>query len=229
MLQGLTHGVMINGIDLFKQEAKYINDHFPSLAYAEEENGHPFIYGEIQLTDAANELFDSYLIKIVPTDNYPLSFPQVFEKGGRMPINVDWHVFPDGHCCLMSIPQETLTCKKGITLVWFIEQEVIPYFYHQKHRELYGYFLKERSHGSKGHIEFFQEKFNTTDLSFIVKMLLFMSKKKEPKNSDKCFCGSISKYKKCHRSLFREFQLFKANELMAYARFVQEFKIKHCL
>lgn len=216
---------MINGIDLFKKEAKYINDHFPTLAYAEEGNGHPFIYGEILLADTENKLLDSYLIKIVPTDNYPLSFPKVFEKGGRIPINVDWHVFPDGYCCLMSIPQETLTCKKGITLVWFIEQEVIPYFYNQKHRELFGYFLKERSHGNKGHIEFFQEKFNTTDLDFIVKMLHFIAKKKEQKNTVKCFCGGTSKYKKCHRKLYREFQLFDTDEILLYIKLIQKYII----
>ena len=216
---------MVKGIDLFKKEARRINDHFPTLNYSEEENGQPFIHGKILLRDAANELLDSYLIKIVPADNYPLSFPKVFEVGGRIPVNVDWHVFPDGHCCLMSIPQETLTCKKGITLVRFINEEVIPYFYNQKHRELYGYFLKERSHGNKGHIEFFQEKFNTSDLSFIVKMLLFIAKNKEPKNTDKCFCGRSSKYKKCHRTLFREFQLFGTDEIHLYIKFIQNYLI----
>jgi hypothetical protein len=218
---------MASGIYLFKQESTSINDHFPTLNYSEEENGHPFVYGEIPLNDSDGKLIDQYLIKIVPTDEYPLKFPFVFEMGGRIPINIDWHMFLDRHCCLMSIPQESLVCKKGITLISFIEKEVVPYFYNQKHRELYGYFLKERSHGNKGHIEFFQEKFNNTDLAFIVKMLRFIANKKEPKNTDKCFCGGPAKYKKCHRALFREFQLFETDEILLYAKFIQNYLIEN--
>ncbi|GAB3719280.1 hypothetical protein GCM10027592_62780 [Spirosoma flavus] len=218
---------MTNGVNLFRQESTKINDRFPSLNYSEEENGHPFIYGEIPLHDSKGGIIDSYSVKIVPTDEYPLKLPFVFETGGRIPINVDWHIFPDGHCCLMSIPQESFICKKGITLTSFIENEVVPYFYNQKHRELYGYFLKERSHGNKGHIEFFQEKFNTTDLSLIAKMLNFIANKKEPKNTDKCFCGGAAKYKKCHRILFREFQLFETDEILLYARFIQNYLIEN--
>ncbi|GAB2562164.1 SEC-C metal-binding domain-containing protein [Spirosoma aerophilum] len=211
---------MASGIELFRQESININDHFPSLNYSEEENGLPFIYGNIPLHDTEGELIDNYSVKIVPTDEYPSKLPFVFETGGRIPINIDWHVFSDGHCCLMPFPQETLTCKKGIKLANFIEKEVVPYFYNQKHRELYGYFLKERSHGNKGHTEFFQDKFNSTDPMLIAKGLRYIAQHKEPKNTDKCFCGSGSKYGKCHRQVFRELSLFSEQELLIYAKLV---------
>lgn len=156
----------------------------------------------------------SYFIRIETTIDYPFGFPYVYETEGRIPHNIDWHVFPNGHCCIKSIPEEALLCKQGITLLWFIEQQIKPYFFNQKFREIHGYFLNERSHGREGNIKYFEDVFRTKDLTIIAKGLLFIKGRNEPERVSKCFCGSGLKYRKCHREAFRLLSLFTDEELM---------------
>jgi hypothetical protein len=194
---------MSEGLFLFQNEAKRIGDYLPMLAYSIGENNHPYIIGSIELADKNGDIIDTYRIKIIPTKNYPYEFPYVYELDNRIPINVDWHVFPDGHCCIKAHTEEILICNQGLTLIGFIKNEVIPYFFNQKHRELYGYFLQERSHGQKGNLEFLYDIFRTTDKSVIRQCLLFISKRQEPNRVSECFCGGGEKYRKCHRDAYR--------------------------
>ena len=213
VLQRQTPGQMNNGIVEFKNEAKNITEYFSELNYQEDIHGSPAIVGELLLKDVTGDLIDSYSIKIVATNNYPYRFPWVYETGKRIPISIDWHVFPDGHCCVKAIPEELLICKKGITLPGFIKEQVIPNFFNQKYREQHGFFLHERAHGEFGNIEFFKELFNTSDLNVIQKFLSIAKSRKELKGEDKCICGSSKKYKKCHRREFRKITLYSQDEL----------------
>ena len=214
---------MNEGCTQFQTEALSIANSFSKLAYAEDSDGTPYVFGGIDLIDGQGALLDTYQIKIIPTRDYPNRFPYVYETGGRIPINIDWHVFPDdGHCCIKAIPEEKLICKRGLTLPLFISEEVIPYFYNQKFREENGYFLRERSHGQQGIIEFFQDIFNTTDLVKLAKNLLFVAKGEEPNRVSKCFCGSSHKYRKCHRSTYRLLSQFSAEELIKYVKLIMD-------
>ncbi|MDR6571352.1 SEC-C metal-binding domain-containing protein [Chitinophaga ginsengisegetis] len=211
---------MNNGIAIFKQEAIAINKEFPDLQYSEGENGIPLVTGTLKLIDPKGTLLDNYEIRICPTDHYPLRFPHVFEVGNRLPANIDWHVFLDGHCCIKSIPEEILICRNGITLASFIKNEVIPYFFNQKFRELNGYFLNERSHGTQGNIEFFEDVFKTTSYTEIAKGLIYISQRKEPSRVSECFCGSGNKYRKCHREALRILSQFTNEELDYYFKII---------
>jgi hypothetical protein len=212
------HGVVSNGLDRFKAEVSTLN--MPGLQYAEDIIGRPYVCGTISLKDEENDIIDQYQVKITPTENYPYCFPLVFETAGRIPINVDWHVFPDGHCCIKSFPEEILICKNGIDFSWFIEKQVIPYFFNQKHREAFGYFLRERSHGMQGHIEFFQDLLKTKNLSVIAKTLYFVKKRMEPSRTAYCFCGNRQKFRKCCRAVYRTLASFTDEELETYLRMV---------
>lgn len=194
---------MGKGLILFQNEATCIGDYFPALTYAVTENSHPYVIGSIELADERGGIIDRYQVKIVPTKDYPSKFPYVYELNGRIPINIDWHMFPDGHCCIKAQTEEILICNQGLTLAGFIETEVIPYFFNQKHRELYGYFLQERPHGQKGNLEFLYQVFRTTDKLVIRRCLLFISKRQEPNRVSICYCGSGEKYRKCHRDTYR--------------------------
>lgn len=204
---------MSEGLIQFKKEAKNINEHFTELSYNEDEKGLCEIIGSLGLKDDTGVLIDSYSIKIVPREKYPYRFPLVFETGGRLPINIDWHIFPDGHCCIKTVPEEIMLCKKGITLQGFIKEQVLPYFFNQKHRELHGYFMQERSHGMRGNLEFFKEHFNTQDENLVLKLLLEIQKVGEQKSNSKCLCGSGRKFKKCHRRIIRSTRAFSKGEI----------------
>ena len=190
----------------FENEAKTLIKQYPGFKYHESESDPPELTGQVVLNDLAGIPIDKYNIKIVCSDIYPLRFPLVYETDGRIPVNTDWHVFADGHMCICSFPEEILECNKGITLFSFYQNHVIPYFFNQKHRELQGYFLKERPHGNKGNIEFFQETFKTKNVTQIANLLGFIKLNREPLRVESCFCGSGEKYRKCHRAVFRTFK-----------------------
>lgn len=211
----------MNGWHVFKEEARKISNEFSHLAYFEEADGKPYVLGEIVLSDETNIAIDIYSIKIEPPLDYPNRFPFVFEQGGRLPRNIDWHVFPDGHCCLKSMPEETLICKQGINLSSFITEQIIPFFFNQKHKELNGFFLQERSHGMQGNIKFFFEDiFKTKNLKVIAGSLLFIARKQKPNRVDKCFCGSNLKYRKCCRIAYQKLRQLHNNDLEEYAKIV---------
>lgn len=225
MLQNQILGQVNNGFLIFKKEAEIIQNDYPGLILvADEKNATPSISGIIQLEDEKGSFIDSYKIKIIPTTDYPNRFPHVFEIGGRIPINIDWHVYPDdGHCCISSIPEEILICKNGISLHNYIENQVKPYFFNQKHRELNGFFLKERPHGTEGNVQFFIETFKTKDLATIIKYLVFIRQRNEPNRVSLCFCGSGLKYRKCHRETYRVLSAFNNEELNIFLEMIRRF------
>lgn len=208
---------MRDSYELFKKEAHELISLHPKLNYYQDDTGTPSVSGYIDLEDEHVGLIDSYQIIITCTPLYPKRFPYVFEKEGRIPINVDWHVHKDGHCCICSIPDEVIVCQGGITLSSFYEEQVKPYFFNQKHREVHGYFLKERSHG-KGNFEFFVDLFKTEDAVLIKQWLNYIKDNNEPNRVQKCFCGSEIKFRKCHRNAFR---LIKALPIDEIENFIQ--------
>ncbi len=204
---------MNNSYDLFRKEAFQLKERYPGLTYRQDGSGIPAFEGILPLVSEENVVIDSYKVRILCSSNYPLTFPFVFETGGRIPINLDWHIHLAGNACICSYPEEIIFCLQGITLQSFISNHVIPYFFNQKHRELYGYFLMERSHGRKGNIEFFEESFKTADHFKIAQMLNYIKQNQEPNRVAYCFCGSGVKYRNCHRSQFRKFKSIPAKIL----------------
>ncbi len=210
----------MDGSSRFASEAAKISEAEPELVYVINNDGVPIIRGNIVLCDEGGSIIDRYEVEIVPVENYPFYFPLVFETAGRIPINIDWHMFPDGHCCIKALPEELLLCKQGITLEWFIKTQVRPYFFNQKHKEVHGYFLNERSHGSQGNIDFFEEVFQTRNLKDIVKYLAKIKSRIEPGRSANCFCGSGVKYRHCHRDSFRLLSKFDDFEIDYFAKMI---------
>ncbi|PKK36814.1 hypothetical protein BWI96_10615 [Siphonobacter sp. SORGH_AS_0500] len=212
-------GELSRGAKEFIEEAQSLVDQNPCLFIAKDEHGLPSLCGELLLDDEEGIPFDSYHVKIEFVSNYPFEFPKVFETGNRIPKNIDWHIFEsDGHCCIKSMPEESLLCKRGITLEWFIKTQVKPYFYNQKYREIHGFFLKERSHGINGNNEFFKEIFRTENLQTIAKGLIYIKTRQKPNRVDACFCGSKLKFRKCHRDTYRLLLNLSDEELIYYAK-----------
>ena len=201
-----------NGYDNFKNQTVIAIDSFPGLTFFTK-NGVPGLTGEIELVGNDGISIDTYSIEILATETFPDSFPLVFEIGGQIPKNYDWHVYEtDGHCCIKTTPEEMLACKKGITLTTFVEEQIKPYLFNQTFRRLNGFFYQERSHGLEGWLEYFQEIFETKNINLIKNGLLFISKKKKPNRVSTCFCGSGKKYRKCHRSTFEKLSMLSKRD-----------------
>ena len=149
------------------------------------------------------EIIDAYEIEIHPTPDYPKSYPIVYETGGRIPMNIDWHVYPEGNCCLAVPIEEEIECRKGICLTRFIGTQVSGYFFNQTFRRRNGYFYRERSHGLLGSLEYYKELLVLKNLQYVYIALKIASGDQELKPTSKCFCGSDSKYHKCHQRAIR--------------------------
>lgn len=188
---------------LFAQEAAEITRYFPDLSLSKKDD-QDIVIGQLPLIDELGNLVDQYQIEIHPVREYPNRFPKVFETGKRIPKNFDWHVFEqDGSCCIKPPPEQMVICKDGITLVDFIKIEVIPYFFNQSHREKFGYYLNERSHGPKGVFEYYDEVLKGNgNVRMVVECLLFIAGGKTPRRTDYCFCGKKEKYRRCHREVY---------------------------
>ena len=192
----------MNGYTIFEKEAIAVIEKHKELSF-KIKDGIPCVYGFINLIDENGNIEDTYQIEIKATLNYPYRFPELFETGGRIPKNIDWHIFENtGNCCIASPPEEIIICNSGITLISFIENQVRNYFYSQIFRNQNGYFLKERSHGSKGWIEFFEETFMTDNIFNIEFGLNQIIEGKKIDRVSICFCGSGKKYRKCHKKSY---------------------------
>ncbi|QEC40241.1 SEC-C domain-containing protein [Pseudobacter ginsenosidimutans] len=211
-------------LSLFNREAALLVQEYPELEHVMIQGEIPFVHGQLLLKDEEGDLITEYSIRMEPGPDYPNWFPWVFETGGRIPINIDWHIFENkGNCCIASAPEEALICRKGITLTSFVRFQVIPYFFNQLHRERMGFFLNERSHGNLGHLEFFMEEFETKDVSIVIKLLNEARSRKEPKSNSRCICGSKRKYQKCHRSAVRKIAALTNMELDHYLKIANDF------
>ncbi len=189
----------MNGYSVFEQEAKGVIDKYKELSF-KIDDGIPCVFGYMSLTDEYGNIEDTYQINIKAVINYPNNFPLLFETGGRIPRNFDWHIFEQtGNCCIASPPEEIIICNSGLNLISFIDNQVKNYFCSQIFRNQNGYFLKERSHGSKGWIEFFQETFMTDNIFNIEYGLNQIIQGKKIDRVSICFCGSGIKYRKCHK------------------------------
>lgn len=192
----------MDGYTFFEEQVTAVIEKYKELSL-KKEAGIPCVFGSFNLSDEYGAIEDTYQIEIKAVPDYPNSFPLVFETGGRIPRNVDWHIFEDtGNCCIASPPEEIIICNSGLTLLSFIDNQVKNYFYSQIFRNQNGYFLKERSHGNKGWIEFFEETFMTDNIFNIEFGLNQIIEGKKIDRVSTCFCGSGKKYRKCHKKSY---------------------------
>jgi len=200
----------------FIVESQEVLIHFPGLKFYTLENEPPRLAGFLELKDDSGGVYDQYQVKIVASDDSTIQFPGVYEIGGRLPHNIDWHVFEDGHCCIKSVPEQIILSKKGLPLLQFVKEQVLPYFHAQKFREQHGYYLHERSHGEHGNLEYVASVLKTKNQVLMHKYLRFILQGNEPNRSNRCFCGNRKLYRHCHRDAYRDLSLLPKGLLKKY-------------
>jgi hypothetical protein len=204
----------------FATEAEAIIKKYAKLTLIEK-SGIKILSGEIDLVNEVGDILDTYQLEICPCEEYPFLFPLVFETGGKLPVNIDWHVYEDtGRFCVKIPPEERLICINGITLHDFIKNELIPYLFNQTFRRENGYYINERAHGVDGLIEYYGERLKTNDTAELIRLLGFILYKNEPDRVALCFCGSNKKYRRCHRDAYRLLLRIKKEELLLHLRLI---------
>ncbi|MGG2382874.1 hypothetical protein, partial [Salmonella enterica] len=71
---------------------------------------------------------DSFEIRMLIPDNYPNSLPKVFEIGDKLDPKYE-HVNPDGSLCLAVPMEERQFFLKDPTLLGFVNNLIVSYFY----------------------------------------------------------------------------------------------------
>ena len=196
----------MNPYDLFIEQSKEVFISFPKLRVEKKDDNVPILIGEIDIIDDTGKYWENYLIEIHCTPEFPNRFPLVYEVGGKLPRIGDWHINEDSKtCCICVLQEELLICKEGVSLLKFIQNQVLPYFFNQTHRRVEGYYVNgEYSHGILGIVEFYSRELRTQNPLEIIQLLNYIQQGKEPHRIDLCFCGSRKKYRKCHRESFRK-------------------------
>lgn len=199
---------------------------FDSLKVIEGENEN-FLSGTLKIVDDDNKLWDSYDIEIHSSDKYPNAFPKLFETSNSFPKNADWHVYEsDMSCCVDIPPNEILICKNGFKVADYISQFAIPYFANQTFRKREGYYhFGEYSHGYLGKLEFYQSKLKAKSLKELLEMFALIVKDYSPDRRALCpFCHK-SKFRKCHKNVFKELGSIKSSLILDGEIFMKIYRI----
>jgi hypothetical protein len=203
----------------FSMFEEQINDVLVKYPYLNkgEINGTTILRGSVEVIDKDGKIWDTYQIEIHPQGEFPYCFPKLFEVGGKIPKNVNWHIYTaDGSCCLTVLQKEILACVNGITVLQFMENWVIPYLANQTYRFNTGNY----SNGEYSHnvllatIEFYQELFRTCDVDLIINYIFIIVSSSRPHRTELCFCGSKQKFRNCHKSAFYICSLLKDKTLI---------------
>lgn len=186
--------------DFKKAELKY-----PKIKLFWEEDN--FICkGNVDVFDEMNVYWDSFNIKIVINiKKYPYYFPVVYLEDARIPKNEERHIHSDNSCCVEVEQKQSLRARKGITILQFLDEYVVPYFANQL------YFEKEKvwangdyQHGFDGKL---QDYFEMTGIKNLVELQYLLSNLEKTFNLkmyEVCFCGSGKKLKYCHKESLKK-------------------------
>lgn len=188
--------------------------HFPLLRI-NEFNGELVLSGEIEiLHPVEDKLIDTFSVEISFPKKYPFCFPKVKETSMKIERTPDRHVFTNTNTlCFAVQTEELLTCKSGITLLWFLNNVLVPRLAEEFIVINGGKYAHEYSHGPLGDIEFYCEKFGIKEHNLVIHYLKLIVQGTLPKHYEKCSCGSGVKFKKCHRILFEDLKSLGDNYL----------------
>ncbi len=208
---------------LFEQQATEINLHFPKLYNSKNSVGTVIVQGEIDIVDRNGIFWESYQVEIHPVNEFPNRYPHVYETGGKIPKIGDWHVYDDTHrCCLDVEPEEIIKCLEGLSLVDFIRDEMIPYFFNQTFRRREGYYPNgEYAHNVGGIFQYYDQLLQTLgDPRKTVQQMIFIVKLEKPGRTYDCFCGSKEKFRRCHRHAFEVIKKLGERVVIGHANLI---------
>ena len=135
---------------------------------------------------------DEYQVQIdVPLD-FPKRVPRVQELDGRIPREVDHHVFPStGVLCLGSPLQLGLVAHRSTDLADFVWRGIVPYLYAASYREQTGgpYPFGELAHGPDGLLDDYARILRLSTPQQASDALRLLGLKRRLANKRPCPCG----------------------------------------
>lgn len=178
------------------EEVNLLQKYFPKLQFTKRGEQFWSLEGYFDLHDSAGEYWDTFSIRIQIPKNYPKELPVIFETGGKIPLNVNWHNSNNG-CCLS--PDAVIFQKLGnVQLYDWFREFVISYFANFIFKKEFAtYPFGEFEHFTNGLISGYQELFNLSSKEEVVDFIEGQISRLKTNRNEKCYCQSGLKFKKC--------------------------------
>lgn len=204
---------------LFENQLEDACEKFPNLRIKTKDEK-KYLKGILDIRNSEQKNVRSFLVEIHYSKDFPYRFPLLLEVGTDIPRHPDWHKYNDDSCCITVEPDEILQCINGITVTQFIYNNVIPYLANQSYKMITGKYKNEYPHGKEGLIAYYNELFQTSDIS---KWGLYIDyafgiKKLRIGRNEKCICGSPLKMKKCHSIVFDKLKQIGKQNLIEHLK-----------
>ena len=139
---------------------------------------------------------DAYQLVMRFPEDYPASPPVPYETGGAIPRTFE-HVSVDGSCCLGAPADVRRRFREHKSLLRFINEQVIPFFYSCSYWKEYGEMpFGELRHGYAGVFQYYLEFF-TADVPVAMSLLKLLA---DNINAPlmQCPCRSGATLRDCH-------------------------------
>lgn len=138
-----------------------------------------------------------YDIRIFFPSSFPAAEPKVIETGNTIPHHEDYHINPDGTCCVVIWEAWTSTETK-ISVQAYFDGPLKNFFLGQRHKILNGHWpFGEERHGKDGLVDAFAAILGCSRNDNNVRYLLRVLSKDWPKGHWDCPCGSGRIIRKC--------------------------------
>ncbi len=190
---------------LFEEQLHVAIRKYSNLKIVQDDQGLVILKGVLDIPNDNKEIVGHFLIEVHRSEKFPYRFPILYETGGAIPNEANWHKYKNGSCCITVWPDEILKCKSGISVSYFIEKYAIPYFANQIHRmQTDEYKNGEYAHGVNGISQYYENLMKTGDKKLWIQYFknTFRNLSVSNGRNDICFCGSGQKYKNCHLEVF---------------------------
>jgi hypothetical protein len=193
----------------FERDFIIAKDRFPKLQYRWfAKNRIWVIVGELDICDTAGVYWNTFRIAMLVPSSYPFCVPIVIERSKIVPRDIDWHISPDGECCLDAEHSLLAMSKTGINIGDFIAEKVYSFFANQIHKlKSEKYAGAEYAHHTEGIIQYYVEELNVPSAMATLQTLNQILNKQSLGRNDKCTCGSGLKLKNCHK---KQIQIIKS-------------------
>lgn len=180
------------------------------LSLVEGENGFFIVKGELEVSASHEkvDIKDSFLIEIFIPAEYPGKPPIAKEVGNRIPLK--FHKYKDNSLCLSAPVEVRKVFAEYPSLIGFVEKLLTPYLYNFCIWEKTGIVpFGELSHGGKGILEYYKEKFGaSTDVEAL--RILRILAEDSYRGHLPCPCESGNNLRQCHGNLLLEFRKYQS-------------------
>ena len=200
----LDHILIINNYKLFCRQLNEAIHKYPNLQI-KELNGLKYLKGILDVPNNEGIIVGSFLIELHFNKGFPQRFPLLFETGGAIPNEADWHKYQNSGCCITVTAKEILLCKNGLSVIDFIETHAIAFFANFIYRRITGEYKNgDYGHGIIGLYQFYTNLLKTNNPNLWLQYFknVFRNLSFNNKRNDPCFCNSGKKFKVCHDVVF---------------------------